>query len=142
MAAQLRDEQAREAPISARENQGLISQRRRRQITLSENFIGATACNERAFLQRCQALVRRLATWSPVLIMYATALDLMARAERLMDATDVHVELDRVPAMLQFALDSHAVERSHVQYQSMERWLLGAFGLADAEPDGHFDNLF
>jgi hypothetical protein len=78
--------------------------------------------------------------------MYTHALELMASFARSLDTTagtglDVHVELDRVPAMLQFALDSHAVERSHVQYQSMERWLLGAFGLAEAEPDGHFDNL-
>lgn len=78
--------------------------------------------------------------------MYGTALNLMAAAARTFDTAQgtgvtLPVQLDRVPAMLQFALDSHAVGRDHVQYQSVERWLLGAFGMADAEPNGHFDNL-
>ena len=81
-----------------------------------------------------------------LLLMYGTALNLMAAAARTFDTAQgtgvtLPVQLDRVPAMLQFALDSHAVGRDHVQYQSVERWLLGAFGMADAEPNGHFDNL-
>eukprot|EP00966_Prymnesium_polylepis_P079368 1839215-Prymnesium_polylepis.1 len=70
----------------------------------------------------------------------------MEAAARSFDAVEspsveLPLRLDPVPAMLQFALDSHAVERSHVMYQSMNRWLLGAFGLADSQPDGTFDNL-
>ena len=78
--------------------------------------------------------------------MYGTALNLMASAARSFDSAQstsvrLPLQLDRVPTMLQFALDSHAVQRSHVMYQSMERWLLEGFGMAAAEPGGHFDNL-
>jgi hypothetical protein len=78
--------------------------------------------------------------------MYGTAMNMLAAAARSMDATEssqvqMPLQLDSVPAMLQFALDSHAVDRSHVMYQSMERWLLGGFGMAASEPDGKFDNL-
>eukprot|EP00966_Prymnesium_polylepis_P015138 349596-Prymnesium_polylepis.1 len=77
---------------------------------------------------------------------YQAALDAMAMAAQSFGTsarTEVQqpLQLDRVPAMLQFALDSNAVGREHVMYQSMERWLLAAFGMAAAEPDGHFDNL-
>ena len=90
------------------------------------------------------------ALWEQLRVMsasaYDAAMEIMTTAASLFDATEssqVHLplQLDRVPSMLQFALDSHAIERSHVMYQSMERWLLGAFGNNDAEPDGHFDNL-
>jgi hypothetical protein len=78
--------------------------------------------------------------------MYGSALNMMAAAVRTFDTAasaevQLPVALDRVPAMLQFALDSHAVDRSHVMYQSMERWLLSGFGMAGSEPHGHFDNL-
>ena len=66
---------------------------------------------------------------------------LVQAAEELDTSAPLSLELDRVPAMLQYALDSHTVQRSHVQYQSMERWLLGAFGMIAQEPQGHFDNL-
>lgn len=71
---------------------------------------------------------------------------MMAAAARSFDSAESTVvqlplHLDRVPAMLQYALESHAVQRSHVMYQSMERWLLEGFGMADAEHAGHFDNL-
>ena len=77
--------------------------------------------------------------------MYGAALQAMSLAARSFDAarsTEVVLpRIDPVTAMLQFALDSHAVEHSHVMYQSMNRWLLQGFGMADAQPDGSFDHL-
>ena len=58
-------------------------------------------------------------------------------------SSTIHVplKLDLVPALTQLMLDTGAMRRNHVWYQSSMRLLLGALGLADRIPAGAHDNL-
>jgi hypothetical protein len=64
---------------------------------------------------------------------------LEAEAEAAIDsrngeAVDLPLKLDLVPLLTQLMLDTGALTREHVWYQSSERLLLGAIGLADNIP--------
>ena len=49
------------------------------------------------------------------------------------------LELDDLPAMLQFAITSGVLSKDHVMYQNMRRFLLRAFGLNS--PSSEFNTL-
>jgi hypothetical protein len=54
---------------------------------------------------------------------------------------ELSLRLDLLPSMLRYAISSHTGIEQHVQYQSLERMLLQAFGLEKIMPPERYQNL-